>query len=84
MDIFSIFSLFGGLALMNYNEQITSATKQISDSTKTGIGIICFAVPPILILASLLVFTAKFKLHGKLADEVHDFIVKKRSEEQNK
>lgn len=74
--------LFGGLALMNYNEQITSATKQISDSTKTGIGIICFAVPPILILASLLVFSAKFKLHGKLADEVHDFIVKKRSEEQ--
>ena len=74
--------LFGGLAMMNYNEQITSATKQISDSTKAGIGIICFAVPPILILASLLVFTAKFKLHGKLADEVHDFIVKKRSEEQ--
>lgn len=76
--------LFGGLALMNYNEQITSATKQINAGTKAGIGIICFAVPPILILASLLVFTAKFKLHGKLADEVHDFIVKKRSEEQNK
>ena len=75
--------LFGGLALMNYNEQITSVTKQINDSTKTGIGIICFAVPPILILASLLVFTAKFKLHGKLADEVHDFIVKKRAEEQS-
>ena len=74
--------LFGGLALMNYNEQITSATKQINAGTKAGIGIICFAVPPILILASLLVFTAKFKLHGKLADEVHDFIVKKRSEEQ--
>lgn len=74
--------LFGGLSLMNYNEQITSATKQINAGTKAGIGIICFAVPPILILASLLVFTAKFKLHGKLADEVHDFIVKKRSEEQ--
>lgn len=76
--------LFGGLSLMNYNEQITSATKQINAGTKAGIGIICFAVPPILILASLLVFSAKFKLHGKLADEVHDFIVKKRSEEQNK
>lgn len=74
--------LFGGLSLMNYNEQITSATKQINAGTKAGIGIICFAVPPILILASLLVFSAKFKLHGKLADEVHDFIVKKRSEEQ--
>ena len=42
--------LFGGLALMNYNEQITSATKQINDSTKIGIGIICFAIPPVLIL----------------------------------
>ena len=67
---------------MNYNEQITSASRQINDTTKIGIGIICFAVPPILILASLLVFTSKFKLHGKLADEVHDFIVKKRAEEQ--
>lgn len=76
--------LFGGLALMNYNEQITSATKQINDSTKIGIGIICFAIPPVLILASLIVFTVKFKLHGELADTVHDFIVKKRASEENK
>ena len=75
--------LFGGLALMNYNEQITSATKQINDSTKIGIGIICFAIPPVLILASLIVFTVKFKLHGELADTVHDFIVKKRASEEN-
>ena len=75
--------LFGGLALMNYNEQITSATKQINDSTKMGIGIICFAIPPVLILASLIVFTVKFKLHGELADTVHDFIVKKRTSEEN-
>ena len=75
--------LFGGLALMNYNEQITSATKQINDSTKMGIGIICFAIPPVLILASLIVFTVKFKLHGELADTVHDFIVKKRASEEN-
>ena len=75
--------LFRGLALMNYNEQITSATKQINDSTKIGIGIICFAIPPVLILASLIVFTVKFKLHGELADTVHDFIVKKRASEEN-
>ena len=73
--------LFGGLAAMNYNEQITSATKQINDTTKTGIGIICFAVPPVLILISLIVFTAKFKLHGDLADQVHDHIVTKRASE---
>lgn len=73
--------LFGGLALMNYNEQITSATKTINESTKVGIGIICFAIPPVLILLSLLVFSAKFKLHGELADKVHDHIVEKREKE---
>lgn len=73
--------LFGGLGLMNYNEQITSASKTINDSTKTGIGVICFAIPPILILASLIVFTAKFKLHGELAQKVHDTVVAKRQEE---
>ena len=34
--------LFGGLAIMGYNKQITSATKVINDGTKSGIGIICF------------------------------------------
>lgn len=72
--------LFGGLALMNYNSQITSASGKINDATKLGIGIICFAVPPLLILASLIVFSKKFKIHGALADEVHDYIVKKHYE----
>lgn len=73
--------LFGGLGIMNYNEQITSATKTINDSTKGAIGFICFGVPPILILCSFIVFTKKFKLHGDLADKVHSYIVEKRSEE---
>lgn len=76
--------LFGGLAIMNYNEQITSATKQINSGTKTGIGIICFAIPPVLIFISLLVFSAKFKLHGELADKVHDHIVAKRANDCDK
>lgn len=70
--------LFGGLAIMNYNSQITSATKEINEGTKIGIGIICFAIPPVLILISLIVFSAKFKLHGELADKVHEHIVQKR------
>ena len=70
--------LFGGLAIMNYNSQITSVTKEINEGTKIGIGIICFAIPPVLILISLIVFSAKFKLHGELADKVHEHIVQKR------
>ena len=73
--------LFGGLAIMGYNKQITSATKVINDGTKTGIGIICFGIPPILILISLIVFSKKFKLHGELADNVHKHIVEKRNKE---
>ncbi|MFR5876715.1 MAG: glycoside-pentoside-hexuronide (GPH):cation symporter [Eubacterium sp.] len=75
--------LFGGLGLMNYNKQITSATGAINDSTKAGIGFICFAVPPILMLLALIVFSKKFKLHGELADKVHQFIVEKRNSEEN-
>ena len=74
--------LFGGLAIMGYNKQITSATKAINESTKAGIGIICFAIPPILIFISLIVFTKKFKLHGELADKVHGHIVEKRNREK--
>lgn len=75
--------LFGGLGLMNYNEQITSATRAISDGTKTGIGIICFGVPIVLITLSLIVFSTKFKLHGELADKVHSYILEKRSQESD-
>jgi melibiose permease len=71
--------LFGGLGLVNYNEQITSPTKQINDTTKTVIGFICFGAPAVLVLLSLIVFSTKYKLHGKLADDVHDYIVEQRA-----
>ncbi len=71
--------LFGGLGLMNYNEQITSATKEINEPTKAAIGFIAFGAPAILILLSLIVFSTKFKLHGELADKVHDYIVARQS-----
>ena len=72
--------LFGGLKVMGYNEQITSGT--VNDSTKTAIGIIAFAIPPVLMIISLIVFSTKFKIHGELADKVHNFIVEKRSTEE--
>ena len=70
--------LFGGLGLMNYNEQIT-ANVGLNDTTKTGIGVICFGVPMLFFLASLIVFRKKFKVYGELADKVHDYIIEKRA-----
>ncbi len=71
--------LFGGLGIMNYNEQILGGT--INESTKTAIGIICFGIPPILMIISLIIFSSKFKLYGNLKQEVHDYIADKRASE---
>lgn len=73
--------LFGGLGLMNYNDQIT-ANVGLNETTKTGIGVICFGVPMLFFLASLIVFRKKFKVYGELADKVHDYITEKRTSEQ--
>lgn len=70
--------LFGGLGLMNYNEQIMTSVG-VNETTKTGIGFICFGVPMLFFLASLIVFRKKFKVYGELADKVHDYIIEKRA-----
>ncbi len=70
--------LFSALWIMDYNTQ--KAANSISASTKTGIGILAFGVPIILLAASLVVFRKKFKVYGKLADDVHDYIINKRAE----
>ncbi len=69
--------LFGGLGIMNYNDQILGGS--VNDETKSAIGIICFAIPPVLLLISLLIFRTKFKIHGELRNEIHDFISEKRA-----
>ena len=69
--------LFGGLGIMNYNSQIT--TGNINYATKNAIGFICFGIPPVLILISLIIFSTKFKLHGELRQKVHDYIAEKRT-----
>lgn len=73
--------LFGGLGLMNYNEQIMTSIG-LNEMTKTGIGVICFGIPMIFLVASLIVFRKKFKVYGELADKVHDYIIEKRASEK--
>lgn len=64
---------------MNYNEQILGGT--INEATKTAIGIICFGIPPVLMIISLIIFSTKFKLYGDLKQKVHDYIADKRAKE---
>lgn len=74
--------LFGGLGLVNYNEQIQSADRVINTVTQNTIGFIAFGFPAVLILLSLIIFSRKFKLSGELAQKVHDYISEKRSAEK--
>lgn len=73
--------LFGGLAIVNYSDQVNNG-RVFNNTTKSAIGLICFGIPAILIAVSFVVFTKKFKLHGELADTVHDHIVGKRNSEK--
>ena len=73
--------LFGSLKLMDYNSQQASG-RGFSEATKAGIGIVAFGVPIVFMILSLIVFRSKFKIYGKLADEVHDYIIAKRAEDK--
>ena len=68
---------FGGLGLFHYSKQVAE-TGAVNDPTKAAIGFIGFGAPAILVTLSLIVFSRKFKLHGELADKVHDYIVEHR------
>lgn len=74
--------LFGSLGLVNYNEQISTVTREINTVTQNTIGFITFGCPAVLILISLIIFSRKFKLSGELAQKVHDYISEKRSAER--
>ena len=78
---------YGGLGLFRYSEQVNDCKQRgvdvvVNAQTQTAIGVIGFAVPIVLLLASLFVFRSKFRLYGKLADEVHDYIIEKRASEK--
>ena len=59
--------LFASLGLSKYDGKLHSANPQ---SAKTAITAMLALFPAILFVASLIIFTKKFKLHGEYMDEV--------------
>ena len=68
--------LFTGLGLSHYSGELATAN---SEAAKSTISFMCFGIPPVLMIISLIVFNSKFKIYGKLKDEIHDYIAQKRS-----
>lgn len=66
--------MFAGLGISGYNGQLaTGNTQFVKDSITT----MTFLIPPLLIIISLIIFTKKYKLHGKLLEDVTAYVKEK-------
>ncbi len=70
--------LFAGLEISHYNENLHYDN---TDEVKNAISFMMLVAPAILIILSLIVYTTKFKLHGKFMEEITAQI--SRKEEDN-
>lgn len=69
--------LFAGLEISHYNENLHYEN---AEEVKTAISFMMLVAPAILIILSLIVYTTKFKLHGKFMEEITAQISKKQEE----
>ncbi len=69
--------LFSGLEISKYNENLHAGNSQ---EVKSAISFMMLIAPIILLVLSFLVFTFKFKLHGKYMEEITEKINEKNAE----
>lgn len=70
--------LFTGLELSHYDGTLHDTNPE---SAKNAISVMMLVIPAILILLSLIIFSTKFKLHGKYMESITEEITKKREAE---
>ena len=71
--------LFSGLDVSKYNENLHDMN---STGVKSSISFMMLVAPVILLVLSFLIFTFKFKLHGKYMEEITATINDKRAAEE--
>ena len=69
--------LFAGLEISKYNENLHA---QNSQEVKSAISFMMLVAPVILITLSLIIYSWKFKLHGKYMEEITEKINEKHEE----
>ncbi len=72
--------LFASLALSGFGDFAAGAGSGVvyAAPVKTAIKLVFYAVPPLFILLSLIVFTTRFKLHGKYMEEITEKVTAAR------
>ena len=69
--------LFSGLEISHYNENLHA---QNTEEVKSAISFMMLVAPAILIILSLIVYTTKFKLHGKFMEDITAQISRKNED----
>ena len=72
--------LFASLGLSGFTSFDKGAGSGVvyAPAVKTAIKLVFYAVPPLFILLSLIVFTTRFKLHGKYMESITEQVTKAR------
>lgn len=70
--------LFTGLGLSGYDGAAEMQTK----TAQTTISVMTFAVPPILVFISYLVFSKKYKLYGGLSEKVQAYVAERQAKDE--
>ncbi|MCR4614722.1 MAG: glycoside-pentoside-hexuronide (GPH):cation symporter [Clostridiales bacterium] len=68
-----------GLKLCRYQENVIPQPV----SSKNGIAVMMFAIPPVLALASFIFFSSKYRLHGELMDKITESMLSKKRDKND-
>ena len=68
--------LFAGLEITKYDENLHAANDM---GVKNAISSMMFLVPAVCVLLSLIIYTFRFKLHGKYMDQITEEVTKRRA-----
>lgn len=71
--------LFVSLGLSNYDGTLHNANPE---SAKLAITVMLTVIPPVLFIISLVIFSAKFKLHGEFMDNVTKIVTENRQKRE--
>ncbi|MCD7774979.1 MAG: glycoside-pentoside-hexuronide (GPH):cation symporter [Clostridiales bacterium] len=71
--------LYAGLSISNYDGDLHSANSQ---AAHTSISVMMLVLPMIFMALSLIIFSSKFKLHGKQMEEITAAMTEKRKAEE--
>lgn len=74
--------MYATFILTGYDDFTASAQAAASVAAQRGISLLMFAVPPVMMVISLIIFIKKYKIHGELKSEIIEAINAKYADDK--